>query len=176
MLPLAETAPGWEVMTGVRVYLWTDPSVSCQESKALLLGQKPLRHCLRLELGPAIILTTPNYVQCFYWRDTTYPHWGRESWYHNGRGQVVEFKLYIINLTLNTHSSLELWLSNLDCIITTKDKIFTNLRLSEKYWSYVVKVDEVLLSVVWPCPCPGLAREVTRETVRYSHEAGTGDG
>ena len=52
-------------MTGVRVDLWTDPSVSCQESKALLLGQEPLRHCLRLqEPGPAIILTTTNYVQC----------------------------------------------------------------------------------------------------------------
>ena len=38
-------------MTGVRRDLETDPTITCvtpEESKALLLGHKPLRHCLRL--------------------------------------------------------------------------------------------------------------------------------
>ena len=47
MLPVL-TVPGWEAMTGVRDNLETDPTITCQESKALLLGQKPLRHCLML--------------------------------------------------------------------------------------------------------------------------------
>ena len=55
-------------MTGVRRDLETDPTITCvtpEESKALLLGHKPLRHCL-MQAGarPAIILTTTNYVQC----------------------------------------------------------------------------------------------------------------
>ena len=58
-------------MTGVRRDLETDPTITCvtpEESKALLLGHKPLRHCL-MQAGaeasnyPHQSLTTTNYVQ-----------------------------------------------------------------------------------------------------------------